>query len=102
MSCVVAPPEDGRRGGPWPTHNCTGDGMSDRAEMLARRAAAQVARSPGFTPMLRKPRGHVGKWDPAGDWMPLRRDKLVPAWMNRRTGKPHERTREKSFRGRVA
>lgn len=72
----------------------------ERAEMLAARAERQSRRASGFTSMHRKPRGHMGKWDPAGEWMPLQRPKLIPAWMNRRTDKPHERTREMSRRGR--
>lgn len=73
----------------------------DRAEMLAARAARQMARSSGFTRMHRKPRGHIGKWDPTGEWLPLDRPRFVPAWMNRRTGKPHEHRRRVS-RGRKA
>lgn len=66
----------------------------ERAAMLGRRAGGQRARNPGFTIMLRKPRGHIGKWDPTGDWHPLDRPPLIPAWMNRHTGKPHENKRQ--------
>jgi hypothetical protein len=67
----------------------------ERADMLAQRASAQRNRAPGFTPMHRKPRNFVGKkWDPTGEWQPLSRPPFVPAWMNRRTGKPHEHRRE--------
>ena len=61
--------------------------------MLAARAAGQLSRVPGFTPMLRKPPGHLGEWDPAGKRQPGRTS-IIPAWMNRRTGKPHEHKRE--------
>ncbi len=33
----------------------------ERADMLDARGAEQRARATGFTPMYRKPRGHVGK-----------------------------------------
>lgn len=35
--------------------------------MLAARAEAQRERTPGYTRMLRKPRGHLGPWDPTGE-----------------------------------
>lgn len=35
--------------------------------MLAARAEARRNRTPGFTPMHRKPRGYIGKdWNPVG------------------------------------
>ena len=70
---------------------------SARHIMLAERAAEQRDRVRGFTPMLQKPRGHVGQWEPAGEKRstPLR---LVRASINRRTGKPHEHARAKARR----
>lgn len=76
--------------------------MTPRQTMLADRAQRQVLRAPGFTPMLRKPRGYIGKWDPSGEWRSLYRPKLCPAWKNRRTGKPHLHERAKARRLRQA
>lgn len=68
----------------------------ERADMLAARAERQLNRVPGFTRMHRKPRGHMGKWDPTGDTVPLDRPHFVPAWINRRTGMPHEHARQRA------
>lgn len=62
----------------------------ERRDMLAARATEQRSRSLAFTPMYRKPAGHVGVWAPAGNRVPMERPKLIPAWMNRRTGEPHD------------
>ena len=64
--------------------------------MLARRAAAQVSRSRGFTRMHRKPRGYLRKeWDPTGEWSPVTIH-AWPWWKNRRTDEPHKHERQKA------
>lgn len=68
----------------------------ERRDMLAARAVGQRRRTAGFQPMARKPAGHIGKWDPAWQFFVPRDDlRIVPAWMNRRTGEPHERKCER-------
>lgn len=70
----------------------------ERAEAMIRRGAEQYQRTAGYT-SWRSKRGGVEAWEKVP-----RRTLMsgVPAWMNRRTGKPHEHNRQRARRMRVA
>ena len=71
---------------------------TERQIEMRARANDQITRIPGVTPMLRRPRGHVGKWDPAAPKEYFPRPRVLSASINHRTGKPHEHRREKARR----
>lgn len=59
----------------------------ERKTMLIKRRVRQESREYGYWP------SHKG-----ARFYPEERPKLIPAWMNRRTGKPHEHARAKARR----
>lgn len=59
----------------------------ERAKMLLERRVRQEAREYGFWPSYKGAR-----------FFPEERPKLIPAWQNRRTGKPHKHERANSRR----
>jgi hypothetical protein len=82
------------------THNPQRNSERRRA-MLAERRILQIHRLPGFTPMRRRPAGHMGKWNPAQEKTvrePWDVSHGFPHYQNRRTGEAHEHSREKARR----